>query len=253
VAAAACVLAAAPAGAERVEVEAVGVAPAGAGARQAAIEAGVREAMRRVAGDLAREAGAPEPEPEALRAAIGPDPFRFAASYRLTEDRGEQPARLIGDPGVEREHVVLLAVQVDRDRLAGRLQEAGLLGAARRDPGGARTLVVTVDGLPSYVAWKRVARALAARGAAVRPVEFARGRVVAELDTEERSEALVARVQRAVGDGLALAVVSADAWNVHLRARSTEAPGSPASGGGAAPEAEPPGASLRGLGAARPI
>ncbi|HSJ97832.1 MAG TPA: hypothetical protein VLC53_12205, partial [Myxococcota bacterium] len=47
-----------PAEAELVQVDAVGVAPAGAGARQAALDSGLHEAVLLVASELAREAGA---------------------------------------------------------------------------------------------------------------------------------------------------------------------------------------------------
>jgi hypothetical protein len=215
--------AAAPAAAERVEVEAVGVAAAGAGGgRRAALEAGVREAVLRVARDVVRESGAPEAEPDALLAALGNDAFAYAASYSIREDRGEQPARLLGDPAVEREHVVIVAAQVERGRVRAALEGARLLGGRAASPAGTRSLVVTIDGLESYTAWKRVAAALGGRGAPVRPVEFARGRVVVEVETAEPSGELVARLERAVGDALALAVVARDEWNVQLEVRARQ-------------------------------
>lgn len=239
--AAACLAAGGAGAADRVEVEAVGVAPAAdaGGGRQAAIAAGVAEAVLRVAGDLAREGGATTADPEALRAALGNDPFRFVSSYRLVEDRGEGPSRLLGDPSVEREHAVIVAVQVERARVRGRLQGAGLLGGTTPSPAGSRSLVLTIDGLPSYGAWSRVARALAAQGGPVRPVEFARGRVVAELETSEPSLALVARLQRALGDSLPLGVVTADEWNVHLSVGAGAPAGAFPSGTPGRPAGEP--------------
>jgi hypothetical protein len=221
------------AAADLVRVEGVGAVPAGSEtARQDAIDAGVREAVLRVAADLAREGGATTDDPDALRAALGSDLFSYAVRYELREDRGERAAQLVQQPGVDREYDVVVAVQVDRGRVRERLMRAGLLGPPAG--GVTRTLSVTFDGVDHYPTWERLQRALLARGGAVRPVEFARGTVVAEIDTDESNDALVQRLRRAVGDSLGLAVESSEGATLRLRAVPAASPVLDVPGGGAA-------------------
>jgi hypothetical protein len=226
-------------GADLVQVEGVGAVPAGGEtARQDAIDAGVREAVLRVAEDLAREGGATTDDPDALRAALGSDLFSYAVRYELREDRGERAAQLVQEPGVDREYDVVVAVQVDRGRVRERLMRAGLLGPAAGGP--TRTLSVTFDGVDRYPTWERLERALSARGGPVRPVEFARGMVVAEIDTDESNDALVQRLRRAVGDSLGLAVESSEGATLRLRAVPAASPVLDVPGGGAAAPPAPP-------------
>jgi hypothetical protein len=154
----------APASAERVSKDAVGVVAAGPGARQAALEAGVQEAVVLVATDLAREAGARTDEPDALRRALGANLMPYAVQYELVEDRGERPAQLIQQAGVEREYVVLIEAQVEREKVREALLRSGLLGVSTE--AGVQSLWITIVGLDSWPAWERLRRALAARGGA---------------------------------------------------------------------------------------
>jgi hypothetical protein len=216
-------LLAGPARAELVQVDAVGVAPAGAGARQTALDSGVREAVLLVAGELAREGGAGAADPAVLEAALGADLRSYAVRYRLAEDRGERPAQLVQEPGVEREYAVVVEAQVERERVREALRRAGLLGVA--GPGGTHSLWLTVEGVPGWPAWERLRRALAARGGAIRPIEFARGVVVAEMQTDETNEALVERLRRAVGDSLGLTVTGSAPGTLRLRVVAAAAPG----------------------------
>src|SRR5690606_5057848 len=162
-----------PAGAETIRVDAVGVAPAGPSAREAALASGVREAVLLVAGELARGGGPRVRETAELEKALGPDRRSYAERYRLAEDRGERPAQLVGDPGVAREYVVVVDAQVDRERVRAALLRAGLLGPV--SPGGVHSLWVTIEGVEAWPTWERLRRTLAARGGSVRPIEFARG------------------------------------------------------------------------------
>lgn len=216
-------LAAAPrAGAELTEVEAVGVAPAGPEARRLALASGLREAVVLVAAELAREGGASTTERAALEEALGDEPTRYAVQYRLAEDRGERPAQLVLDPGVEREYVVVVAAQVERERVREALRRAGLLGAPA--PGSVHSLWLTIEGVDAWPTWERLRRALAARGGTVRPIEFARGVVVAELQTDESNQALVERLRRAVGDSLGVSVTGSEPGNLRLRVVTNAAP-----------------------------
>ena len=216
-------LGAGPAAAELVRVDAVGVAPAGPEARQAALEAGVREAVLLVASELAREGGASVSDRSGLERALGSDLRSYAVQYQLSEDRGERPAQLVQEPGVTREYAVVVEAQVERSRVQEALRRAGLLGAPA--PGGVHSLWLTVEGVQGWPTWERLRRALAARGGAVRPIEFARGVVVAELQTDETNEALVERLRRAVGDSLGISVVGSAPETLRLRVVATAAPG----------------------------
>ena len=192
--------------AELVRVEAVGSVPLAAGstggatARQAALEAGVREAVERAARDLASQAGAGA-STEAVRAALGNDPLIYASRFRILEDRGERAPLLEQGAGAQREYVVTIEAHVDRSRVRMQLQHAGLLGAEPQ-PGARHALRIAFDGVDSYRLWERIERALGARGGAVRPLEFAHRRVVAELETEEEGGALVGRLGAALSDSL---------------------------------------------------
>ncbi len=200
--------------AELVRVEGVGSVPleagstGGATARQAALEAGVREAVERAALDLASQAGA-SASADAIRAALGSDLLRYASRFRILEDRGERAPLLELSASAKREYVVTVEVHVDRSRLRVQLQNAGLLGAEPQ-PSARRALRVAFEGVDSYRVWERIARALGARGGAVRPLEFAHRRVLAEVETKEEAASLVARLGAALGDGLELRAAGMD-------------------------------------------
>jgi len=210
------------AAAELVQVDAVGVAPAGSGARQAALESGLREAVLLVAGEIAREGGAGAADRAVLEAALGADLRSYAVQYRLSEDRGERPAQLVQQAGVEREYAVVVEAQVERARVREALRRAGLLGTTA--PGGVHSLWLTVEGVDAWPTWERMRRALAARGGEVRPIEFARGVVVAEMQTDESNEALVERLRRAVGDSLGLSVTGSAPGTLRIRVVAAAAP-----------------------------
>jgi hypothetical protein len=233
------VAAARPAFAELMQVDAVGAAPAGEGARQAALESGLREAVLLVADELAREGGASVADRTVLEAALGADLRSYAVQYQLSEDRGERPAQLVQQPGVDREYVVVVAAQVERGRVREALRGAGLLGSAA--PGGIHSLWLTIEGVEAWPTWERVRRALAARGGAVRPIEFARGVVIAEMQTDESNDALVERLRRAVGDSLGVSVTGSAPGTLRLRVVAAASPALDVPGAGPASEpASPP-------------
>lgn len=203
------------ASAELVQTGAVGAVAAGPGARHAVLEAGVREAVLLVAAEVAREAGARTDARDVLRRALGNDLLAYAAQYELVEDRGERPAQLVQETGVVHEYVVLVEAQVERTRVRDALMRAGLLGAASGT--GVRSLWITIDGLDDWQTWDRLRRALAARGGSVHPVEFSRGVVVAELQTDETNEALVERLRRALDGPHALELSGSEPGTLRLR------------------------------------
>lgn len=203
--------------AEVLRVEAVGSVPlaagvnGGASARQAALEAGVREAVQRTALDLAAQAGSAAPS-EAVVGALGQDPLPYATGYRILEDRGERDPLLETSPAAASEYLVTVSVDVDAAKIRRRLLDAGLLGA----PAGVskRGIRITLEGIDSYPLWERIQRGLAARGGAVRPLEFTRGRVLAEIETDEAPGDLVKRLGTVLGDEVGVRSVGMDAGGI---------------------------------------
>jgi len=202
------------AAAELVHVEAIGSVPlgaassGGAAARQRAVEAGVRDAVERTAAEMAREAGT-QADAEAVRAAIG-DPMTLAASYKILEDRGERAPLLEASPGAEREYVVAVEVEVDRSGIRSRLAKAGILpqAAASAPSGGVRRIVF--EGVDSWALWTRIRQVLGARGGSVQALEFAPGRVVAEIGAPEPEGPLLARLGAGLGESFEIAPLGAD-------------------------------------------
>jgi hypothetical protein len=189
--------------ADLVRMEAIGSVALGAGskggatARQQALEAGIRDAIGRVGEELARQAGSPAP-PADVHAALARDWKRFAAAYRILEDRGEREPLLEANPGAQREYVVAVEVEVDRERVRAELVEAGILTR----PGamaGRRALRIRLEGVESFLLWTKIRAALAARGGAIEAREFAPGHIVAVLETDESGDAVVGRLAGALG------------------------------------------------------
>jgi hypothetical protein len=234
---------ASPARAELVRVETVGSVPLGAAskggatARQAALESGVRDAVERAATDLASQAGS-SAGPDAIRAALGNDLLVYAATFKILEDRGEREPLLEQSPGAQREYVVTIEAHVDRARVRSRLAAAGLLGAPVA-PGARRALRIVFEGVDSYPLWERIERALGARGGAVRPLEFDRGRIVAEVETEEPSSTVVSRLGTALGDALEVSSAGMDGETLFVAIVPRVAPEEPAPAGAASDPAAP--------------
>ena len=214
--------------AELVRVESVGSVPLAAGAsggataREAALEAGVREAVERAALDIASQAGASAAQ-DSIRAALGGDLLVYASQFRILEDRGERAPLLEQSPAAQREYVVTVETQVDRSRLRSRLQQAGLLGAPAQ-ASTRRALRIAFEGVDSYPLWKRIERALGARGGAVRPLEFARGRIVAEVETAEAGGTLVGRLGTGLGADFEVHSVGTDGDTLLVAIASRAAP-----------------------------
>lgn len=189
--------------AELLRVEAIGSVALGAGskggatARQQALEAGIREAIGRVGEELATQAGATA-SPADVRSALAPEWRRFAAAYRILEDRGEREPLLETNPGAQREYVVVVEAEIDRDRVRAQLVEAGIV-ARSGQAAGRRGLRIRFEGVDSYPLWTKIRTALAGRGGAIEAREFVPGRIVAVLDTDESGDAVVGRLAGALG------------------------------------------------------
>ena len=213
-------------------VEAVGAVPLDADApsrvppRDAALQHGLQEAVRRVALDELPDFD-PETGEEALALALGRDPSEFATRYRIREDRGERPALFTDDPEVETEYVVVVEVHVDVERVRERLTEAGLLLI----PSGDRRLYrvrVVIEEVGSYAAYMAVRTLLEEMGLrGVLPVEMERGRVVLDVDGDRSPYSLMSGLLEAAPSNLRLVPLSVDATTLTLRVRFLGAPAAP--------------------------
>jgi hypothetical protein len=202
---AACAVAlvlAAGARAESVRSEGVGSAPLpgapGAAPRAAALEAALADAVQRVAAGLVGEARSPAAE-AALREALGPDPGRFALSYRglseIERTRAEAPGREIA---------VTIEAQVDRTRVAEALRRAGLL-AVQAVPPTTATPRIVVEPLPSWPALGALRRRLVELGA--RRVTLERvepERAVLAIEGERSAASLAAAAAKSPPPGVSV-------------------------------------------------
>jgi hypothetical protein len=206
--------------AEVVREEAVGVVPVEEGAspealRQAALRAGVADAVSRVAAQIAEDEGA-SADPSVLAGALGQDPFRFAVAYQLLEDRGARPALLLSGEGVSEEYVVVVETQVERTPVRDALSQAGLLGFGT-GAGPAGRLPVVLEGVHSYPAYRALRDALGADE--THPLEFSRGRIVVEVDTDLAPETLLARARARLPAGLAVERLPFEGRGLRLQVR----------------------------------
>jgi hypothetical protein len=217
--AAALLLAAVAAVAEVRRLEVVGAVPTDPGSdeqalRRAALEAALDEAVSRVARGLL--AGAEGESPELDLAEVLGVSTDYALRYRVLEERGERRALLVDDPGVTMEFVVLVEVHVDVDRVAARLEDAGLAATL----GTGRSFDLELLEVPSERAFAAVRRALVEQVGAERvvPVELEAGRAVLRVETTQGSKAAVSRLLAAeLGPGLSVQSMSSAGGVVRMR------------------------------------
>lgn len=185
--------------------------------RDAALRAAIVEAVRRVALELLpADAAATDPE-AAVDAALAPDPRAFANRFRILEDRGEGPALLVEEPGVQTEYVMVVQAQVDVGRVRQRLVRAGLLPAGDLAPSQRLRIVIEdLDGYAGYRAVRTLLDDLGVRGAV--PVEMDRGTAVLEVESRLPASELLAQLVRSAPPELRLDAVASDAESLTLRA-----------------------------------
>lgn len=195
--------------------------------RDAALRRALAQAVSRVA-----EAQLPDLDPEsaeeALRPALGNDPFVYATRFRILEDRGERPALLVQEPGVEREYVVVVEAYVDADRVRESLARAGLLDAPSGDLRS--RFQVTVLGLDSYAAYAAVREVLVGSAGAdsATPVEISPGRAVFEVVASRKPSALLDALLAQNDPTLAFVPVDEDDRALVVRVEHRPASGEPA-------------------------
>jgi hypothetical protein len=192
---AALLFAAGGASAEVRNLEAVGAAPVRRGeqatvsTRDAAVQAALREAVRRVARELLMDGLVPEDGEEApLDDVLGERMLPYTTRYRILDDQGERPAMFGEDPEITREYVVIVEVSVEAERVQQRLVEAGLL-SSEQSTAEATRLRVEVRGLHEYPAYQAMRELLTGAGRAVSaiPVRLERGVAVLDLELPTRS------------------------------------------------------------------
>jgi hypothetical protein len=227
-------------------VEAVGAVPVVSGKmpgppRDLAIQAGLREAVTRVAEELLIDAepvdeeGAGSGDPrDVLDDVLEGDVVRYTNRFRILEDRGERPALFADRPGAASEYVVVVEVQVDVDRVRGRLVEAGLLEGAR----GTEQVVVLIDleGLRAWPAYVRVRDTLRDKVGveSVVPLGFERGRARLEVASALSGPELLDRLLRATPPDLSLQPLEAQGGVLRLQVAWTP-PAGDAAGSSSAP------------------
>jgi len=230
-----------PAAAEVRKVEAVGAIALGtantpSNPRDAALQAALLEAVRRVAFEMVPDLDPIEDQQE-IDAALGAQPQQLATRYRIIDDRGERPALFVDDPDAETEYAVIVEVQVDTDRVRELLAEAGLLapsGDGRRVR--IRLEIRDVESYAVYTALRTLLDEVGVRSAV--PVEMERGRVVLDVDGDREGEELLEDLLRAAPDNLTILPIDSDYDRLTLRARFRSAPAAPA--GAPAPAIDTP-------------
>jgi hypothetical protein len=191
--------------------------------------AAVRDAVRRVALELVPEELRPEVDPKAekpdpnfwIEQALGADPFDYATSFRLLQDRGSRPALLT--QGVDTEYVVVVEVFIDEARLRDRLAARGLLPEELAED---RTTVEIDLEVTSYRAYERLRQALLeARGVhAAFPLEMSRGKVVLAVEADVGAEPLLAALIRRTPPELRIELLGVGDDHARLRVDWADVP-----------------------------
>jgi hypothetical protein len=213
-------------GAEVRPIEGVGAVPVKGGAkphtgapRDAALRAAIGEAVRQAAFELV-----PHLDPAAIGPAVdralGSDLRGYANRFRIVEDRGEGPAQIVDEPGVETEYVMVVQAQVDVARVRESLERAGLLAPASGANSPRQRFRVVIedhDGYAGYMAVRTLLDDLGVHGAV--PVEMERGRAVLEVESRVAPDDLLDSLVRSAPPELRIEPVGSDASSITLRAR----------------------------------
>ena len=229
-----CLASAAPAAAELRRIETVGAAPIREGAsprrapkNQAIAQAQV-EAVLQVARELMHESEPVPPavdpenpdavvEPPDVAQVIGKDVGRYLRRFRIVEDRGENPPVFSDDPEAVAEYVVVVEVEIDVERVEGRLVEAGLIAPDSGLPPG-QYLVLEVRGLTFYPAYEALSELIVVGAGArsVVPMGFARDWVMLRVESEDAGTDFLAKLMASAPPELELLPLQADGDRVRL-------------------------------------
>ena len=195
--------------AELRKLEAVGAVPidprarGGIAPRDVAIQRALKEAVSRVAREFLLDAEDAEVSPATLDEVLGEDMVQYTASFRIREDRGERPALFSEDADITTEYLVVMEVEVDAERVEGRLVEAGLL-ARRGSTRGLARMRIEADGVDVYAAYEALRDALRSDVAVKRvvPREFGAGVATLDVEYDGESAPILERLLRRPPPGL---------------------------------------------------
>ena len=176
----------------------------------------------------------PEADAEATRprvaAALTGDPRDYTSRYRVIEDRGVGPRMVLTDPAVATEYAVRIEAQVDVGRVRSKLGGAGLALRAAPVPVATATteilrFPVVLEGLTSYTTYTAVRRALVQRAGvrSARPLEFARGRAVLEVESTQAPAALAQALPGALAPELLVEPLPSEGDVVRIRVTAVPA------------------------------
>ena len=181
--------------------------------KEAAIDQALWEGVSRVALELLldqQDEVVPDPDSgERLRAALGNAMVPYLRGFRIVEDQGERPVLFTDHPDAATEYVVVVAVEVETERIRERLVQTGLL----RDAvvGEVRGFELEVLGLDHYSAYQVLRELLETDSVAVTsvtPREMRSDRVLLELQVDFGPDELVERMKAAAPEGLSIRAIS---------------------------------------------
>jgi hypothetical protein len=142
-----------------------------------------------------------------IRKALGREMVPYTKSFRIVEDQGERQALFSDDPDVLTEYVVLLEVQVEVERVRARLEEAGALRPLESSPlTGIRLEVYGLTHYGGYAALIELLESDPVAAVAVSPLDFARGRVVVQVEGEWGPGELMERLRTEAPPNLSIDV-----------------------------------------------
>ncbi len=166
---------------------------------------------------------------EQLDRVLGKKMVPYTTRFRVIEDRGRRPALFSDDPEVTEEYVVIVEVQVDVDRVRGRLVEAGLLRAG--DPSVlVHAVLLEVEGLRQYAAYLDFHSLLVEQLGAheVVPVEMSQGRTVFDIATEVTAVEFLEALLTATPPHIEIDPRHASGGRLHVKVRWQPASPNPA-------------------------
>jgi hypothetical protein len=194
--------------------------------RDEAVQLAIWEGVSRVALESIGEYASTEEDMAALEAALGKDMLPYTRSFRILEDKGENPVLFADNPGIKTEYIVVVEVLVDVDRVEGALAEAGLVQDGEPSTTAGDPIFLELVGIERYDTFDSIREAIRSElGASrVETLGFASERqllsVVGPLDPSELSAALV----RLDGGAWSLEAVGIDEDGRRIRVRGRMTP-----------------------------
>lgn len=191
--------------------------------RDQAVQKALWEGVSRVAleemGEDALVGGEEEAETAALRSALGDDMLPFTRSFKILEDKGENPVLFQEDPQIKTEYVVVVEVLVDVDRVSNALASAGLVAGDRGVQG--EPVAVEFLGIGRYRDFEALRQALQSdlRASRVDTLGFAQNRQLLSIRSRYGPRELAAAVERLEIGGTAMTLEAVEVDEIGRRVR----------------------------------